>query len=272
MEDCVDGLKHENTARAESFARTACNLRRLCVRAVHTVILLLFFIALPYSTEAQEGRGYLDISAGYKTGDFGTPTTSDLYYFSPTLGYVAPRYDVSITVPYLSLTNETAGVSTTESGIGDIILRGGAVLLPESSGGLSINGSLALKVPTADETKALGTGETDYGAFASLHQRLGGVKLSLMAGYIKIGDPPLINYNDISLYGVGISKIFDRTDLYASLEGRRSVVPGADNPREVNFGFFHVLSSDYALKGSAFFGLNDGGPDFGLNAGIVTWF
>ena len=244
------------------------------IAADHVVhaLLVLLFILLPYGVLAQEGRGYLDISGGYKTGDFGTPTTSNLYYLSSTLGYVAPRYDVSVTVPYLSLTNETGSVSTTESGIGDIILRGGRVLVPEGESGLSLYGSLAVKLPTADENKGLGTGETDYGAFFSLHQRLEKIKLSFMGGYIKVGDTPSFNYNDIYLYGIGASKAFGRSDLYASLEGRRSTVPGADNPLELNFGFFHLLSKDYSLKGNTFFGLTDGGPDFGIDFGIIRWF
>jgi hypothetical protein len=50
------------------------------------------------------------------------------------------------------------------------------------------------------------------------------------------------------------------------------MVPSAQNPQEVNAGFFHVLDTDYAIKGGAFGGLNNGGPDFGLNLGIVRWF
>lgn len=252
-----------------SFSKKGAGGIATC-HAVHA-LLILFLILLPYGVIAQEGRGYLDINGGYKTGDFGT-TRSNLYYLAPTLGYVAPRYDVGITVPYLSLTNETGNVSTTESGIGDIILRGGRVLLPEGESGLSLYGSLAVKLPTADESKGLGTGETDYGAFLSLYKRIESVKLAFMGGYIITGDPPSFNYNDIYLYGVGVSTVFGRTDLYASLEGRRSTVPGADNPQELNFGFFHLLNKDYSLKGSTFLGLNDGSPDFGINLGIVKWF
>lgn len=239
--------------------------------AVFAAVFSLVIMITPLTASA-EGRGYLDISGGYKTGDFGTPTRSNLYYLAPALGYVAPRYDVSVTVPYLSLTNETGTVSTTESGIGDIILRGGRVLVPEGESGLSLYGSLAVKLPTADENRGLGAGETDYGAFFSLHQRLEKIKLSFMGGYIKVGDTPSFNYNDIYLYGIGASKAFGRSDLYASLEGRRSTVPGADNPLELNFGFFHLLSKDYSLKGNTFFGLTDGSPDFGIDFGIVRWF
>lgn len=197
--------------------------------AVHA-LLILFFILLPYGVLAQEGRGYLDISGGYQTGDFGTPTRANLYYLATTLGYFAARYDVSVAIPYLSLTNKTGGASTTESGIGDIILHGGTVLVPEGEDGLSLYGSLAAKLPTADETKGLGTGKTDYGAFLTLHKRIESIKLFFMGGYIITGNHPRINYNDIYLYGVGVSKVFGRTDLYTSLEGRRATIPGADSP------------------------------------------
>lgn len=244
---------------------------QLCIVVLRISFQAALIISMPFAASA-EGRGYLDIAAGYKTGDFGTPTKSGLYYLSPTLGYVAPGYDVSLTTPYLSLTSETGAISTTESGVGDIILRGGAVLLPESIGGLSVVGSLAVKLPTADETAGLGTGESDYGTFISLHRRYDEFKLSFMAGYILIGDPPFINYNDVYLYGAGVSKMFGRTDLFASLEGRRSMVSGGDDPREINLGFFHILDASHAIKGSAFAGLNDGGPDFGLTLGFVRWF
>ncbi|MCK9419957.1 MAG: transporter [Nitrospirae bacterium] len=248
-------------------------LRYFLYLAVHVLlIVLLSAFAVPSAASADTGRGYLDLGGGYKTGDFGTPTTSSLYYLSSTIGYVAPRYDVSVTVPYLSLTNKASGQSLSESGIGDVILRGGAVFIPEGSIGFSLNGTMALKLPTADDTKGLGTGETDYGAFLGMHQRIENFKLSLTGGYIKIGDPAAINYNDIYLYGVGISRIFGRTNIAASFEGRRAMVPGAENPQEVSVGFFHVLSVDYAIRGSAFKGLNNGGPDFGMDFGIVRWF
>ena len=261
-----------------SFHKTEWNMspslrRGIRYVAVHALlIILLSAIAAPSAVSADTGRGYLDLGGGYKTGAFGTPTTSSLYYFSPTIGYVAPGYDVGVTVPLLSLTNKTGGQSRTESGVGDIILRGGLVFIPEGSGGFSLNGTLALKLPTADETRGLGTGETDYGAFLGLHQRIGNFKLSLTGGYIKVGDPPAINYNDIYLYGVGISRVFGATNIAVSLDGRRSMVPGAQNPQEVSVGFFHVLNVDYAIRGSAFKGLNNGGPDFGMDFGVVRWF
>ena len=261
------------------FQKTAWSIsparrHRIWCFAVHALLIVLLsaIVVVPSTVSAETGRGYLDLSGGYKTGDFGTPTTSSLYYLSSAIGYVAPRYDVSATVPYLSLTNKTGGATASESGIGDVILRGGRVLVPEGHGGFSFDGALAVKLPTADKNKGLGTGETDYGAFLSVHQRFDKTKLSLLSGYIKVGEPSSVTYNDIYLYGIGISQIINNTELYTSFEGRRAIVPGAKNPQEINVGFFHALNSDYAIKGGAFSGLNKGGPDFGLVLGFVRWF
>ena len=275
MKKCVNGLMQENTVCTEDRTIDPGSPGRPRARAVCAIVMLLFFVLLSRSTVlAQDGRGYFELSGGYKTGDFGTPTTSNLYYLSPVLGYVAPRYDVSVTMPYLFLSSGSGGSSmmNMQSGIGDIILRGGVVLVPEGPAGFSVDSSLGVKLPTADETMGLGTGETDHGAFLALHQRLDQFKLSLMGGYIKAGDPPQTNYNDVSLYGVGISRVFGGTNLSASFEGRRALIPGAKNPQEINVGFFHVLTEEYAVKGGTFVGLNDGGPDFGLNLGVVRWF
>jgi hypothetical protein len=225
----------------------------------------------PALLEADEGRGYIEMNAGYTTGDFGTSTRSDLYYISPVFGYVFPRYDVSVSVPYLFLHDEDDQTDNAD-GIGDIIVRGGMLFVPETESGFSCDGSLAVKFPMADESEGLGTGEFDYGAFAGISQRIGEIKLSLQGGFIKTGDADSQDYNDIYLYGLGISKMFDRTNLYASFEGRRAIIPDADNPQEIHVGFFHILNTQYSLKGNIFDGLNDGGPDLGLNLGIVRWF
>jgi hypothetical protein len=234
-------------------------------------ILVLSGCLLPSAAFAA-GGSYLDLSAGFMAGDFGTTTSSRLFSISSTLGHVAMRHDFSVTVPYLSLTNETNGVRNTERGLGDIIVRGGAVLFPENAAGFSVNGSVAVKLPTADETKGLGTGETDFAAFAGIDQRLQAYKLSVAAGYLKSGDPPGLDYHDSFSYGLSLSRRLERTTVYGSYDYRRAVISGFENPQEVGAGFFHILSVDYAVKGHLFVGLNNGGPDGGGSLGIVRWF
>lgn len=263
-----------NGRRTPWPSRRLSETRRRANTAVRRAALAAFMLAcasLAAPASAGDGRYYVGLDAGFKTGDFGTSTQSDLYYLSAALGYVAPRYDVSVTVPYLALTTGTAAQSATETGVGDVIARGGRELLP-AGGDVSLYGSLAVKLPTADETKGLGTGAADVGAFANLSREREGMRFSLLGGYIKIGDPPGADLDDVLLYGVGVSGTRSRTRLYGSLEGRTASVRGADDPLEVNAGFFHPLNPRRWMKGSAFVGLNDGGPGWGVSLGFGQWF
>lgn len=220
---------------------------------------------------AADGQVYVALDGGVLAGDFGTPVRTTLYSVAPTLGVVAKNYDLSVTVPYLFLTQSATGQSVTESGVGDIVARAGYVLVPESEGGMSLSGALAVKLPTADETKGLGTGKVDVGGTLLLGQRLGPVRLSLLGGFIKVGDPAGQDYNDVYLYGVGASGTKGETGLYASLEGRRALVAGADDPLEARVAFFRPFGHRTAIRGTAFAGLNDGGPAYGVNLGFVWW-
>jgi hypothetical protein len=265
----VNGLnEHHRGSAYRSCGKQAAQVKGL----IHTLFILVLIGIMSVSAWAADGRGYLDVTGGYKTGSFGTPTKSNLFYFSPALGYVTPGYDVSITIPYLFQFNTTAGQTTTEDGIGDILLHAGLVFIPEKKDGYSLYGSASIKLPTADKDKGLGTGETDLGGFLSAGKRIGQNRFTFSAGYIIVGSPAGVSFNNVYVYDIGYARIFARTELSVWYEGRGAMVSGAKNPQEINIGFFHILNKDYSIKGSSFIGLNNGGPDFGLNLGLVRWF
>jgi hypothetical protein len=240
--------------------------------------LLLFIMMMPSafaSEEGSKGSGYLEIGGGFTTGDFGSRARSNFSYLGPTLGYVSRFWDVSATVPYLFLSNGATTQSDSVnrvSGIGDVILRGDRIIMAEGRAGFSLDGGLALKLPSANATEGLGTGRADYGAFAGIHQRIGIFRVSLFGGYVKVGRSSLLDYQDTPMYGVGLSGNIGRTYVSASFEERRSYIPGDVSPREVSLDLFRPLSRKLAIKGRTFFGLNKGGPDFGLSAAIIRWF
>jgi hypothetical protein len=265
----VNGLDEHHCGLADKIGRKQATQGP---GMVHKLFVLILIGIMPVTAWAAEGREYLDMNGGYKTGGFGTPTKTELFYLSPVLGYVTPGYDVSITVPYHFLTNTIAGQSTTEEGIGDIYLYGGYVFLPETYNGYSLYGSVSVKLPTADKDKGLGTGETDYGGFLGAGKRIGQNRFTFSAGYIFVGSPAGVNFNSVYVYDIGYARIFTLTELLVWYEGRGAMVSGTKNPQEINVGFFHILNEDYSIKGSSFVGLNDGGPDFGLNLGLVRWF
>lgn len=127
-------------------------------------------------------------SVTYETGDFGTGTTTDTVYAPLTLKRYFDRWDVSLTVPYI--TQETgAGVAaiagrpvqirkgrdggtTTNEGLGDLVLKGGVDLMQEGEQPFSLSPVGKIKFPTADEEAGLGTGEFDEGVGLEASKRI----------------------------------------------------------------------------------------------------
>ncbi len=96
--------------------------------------------------------------------------------------------------------------SENTSGIGDVRVRlykklgGGGVKLYRFDAGLEV------KVPTADETAGLGTGEADYRLGLAWDYRLWSAKVFAGGGYNLLGDPWWGDLNDV-------------LDVYAGIEG-----------------------------------------------------
>ncbi len=117
MQGSVNGRRDKDDFGQGNRQRNTCDtfLRGLWCNhtpAVRLVVALPVILLLPLAAGAENGRGYLEMSGGYKTGDFGTPIRTNLYYIAPALGYVSAAYDVSVTMPYLFLKN--SGGSQTE--------------------------------------------------------------------------------------------------------------------------------------------------------------
>jgi hypothetical protein len=226
-------------------------------------------LALLHAASCVADQAYIEVDGGYRVGDFGTPSTASLGYLNGEVGYITPTYHMSASLPLLDLRVENGSDNT---GVGDLVLRAGHVLRADRGDGWQLYGTVAVKLPLADETQGLGTGETDIGGFATLSYRLGVATLYGMLGYTFVGDPAGVNFDNSLSYGVGASRLLGRTLVYASLEGRGAIAPGASDPLEIYAGLYHPLNLHNTLKLSGLLGLSDGSPDWGLEAGWAHWF
>jgi hypothetical protein len=211
---------------------------------------------------------YVEFLAGYTHGEFDTTQTTTLYRLQASYSQVYDSVDFSVTAPYLFL-NDSIGK---DSGIGDLILRAGMTIGTNHHSNNNLYASIAIKLPTADESKGLGTGETDTGAFISYMHRLNTLNLTLMGGYIVTGDSTAQSYEDILVYGVGLSKYIGQRYIYISVDGRQQILNTGGNPLELSGGFLYQIKPTQYLKTEGFLGLNDNSPDYGLSIGLVNWF
>lgn len=218
------------------------------------------------------GNAYAALTAGFRQGDFGGSVNNELYSLTPEVGYVTDSYDLSVSIPFHSLDVSGGGVSSSESGVGDARLRGGRSLWQDGQAQTSLYGALTVKLATGDENKGLGTGGTDIGASLTASHKVGDYSFTVLAGYTQVGEPSGINYDNVVSYGVGAARRFARGNVFASLQGQTSAIPGGTAPLELDAGFFRMLSLDYVIIAHGFVGLSDGSPDGGMEVGIVRWF
>jgi hypothetical protein len=131
---------------------------------------------------------------------------------------------------------------------------------------------MEIKLPTADETTGLGTGEPDLSGYLNFTHKHKQTNFTLSGGYTITGDTAAQTYNDVLRYGAGISSYFNRWYLYARLDGQQQILDTGDNPLEFSVGFFYQIRPTYFIKADSFKGLNNASPDTGFGLGLVHWF
>lgn len=227
------------------------------------------------SLKADDPALYLEGGVGQRRGDFGTPVTSQLSAAYGTMGYASSTYDLSVTLPILRLDVSGNGQSTSATGMGDVLIRGIRRFVPETNSGFAFDGGLALKLPTANTDKGLGTGKADVGGFIAAHQRWNRLQITLLGGWVQSGSmggtASQSTRSGFYAVGTGLSYYLDRTKWSLAFEARGSQYAGLAGAREVSLGMFHLMSKRLGLRGSVSAGLSDGSPKTGFGLGVVYW-
>ena len=234
----------------------------------YTLLIMALLLSRSPLVGADTVDHYVDLTLGHSRGDFNSAQNTELSQLQITYGQVMEHYDFSIVLPYLFLSDNLGN----ESGMGDTTLRIGTSLKGKNSGTDNLYASIAIKLPTANDSKGLGTGEADLGGFLTYTHDLKKMSLSVLGGYIVTGDSLFQRYENIFVYGVGLSNIVTPWYYYASLDGRQATLI-ADNPSlELSAGFFYQLNPDQFVKMEGFAGLSNSSPDMGATIGFINWF
>ncbi|MGD8940695.1 MAG: hypothetical protein PVJ72_15015 [Gammaproteobacteria bacterium] len=242
---------------------TAVNLK------LHYFLFLLVAIALVMNGVVAQAAKYVAFDVKHSSGNFGGDLDNSVSSLNFSAGVTTYTYDADVTVPFVNLKTEG---SDAESGIGDIVVRGGHQLLSNQNKDLLLYGSLAAKLATADENAGLGTGENDYGIYLNLYKYWGQHGFSVYSGYRVNGDPAGIDLKDVFSYGAGWSMYHTKTSFYLSLEGQQTAISGLEDPLMFHTGMYHILSPLYMLRGEVLVGLSNSSADYGVSFGIVRVF
>lgn len=219
----------------------------------------------------------------FSSGDYGTDSKTDILVVPFSVRYKTGNLRLSATLPWLRIEGSSAIVGdgsggvvvdpnaprTTRDGLGDVSL-GAAYMIPEETLGFGLDLSARVKLPTASESKGLGTGKTDVSLGAEVSKTFGAITPFASVGYRMPGDPTGVNLNNAWNASAGASITMGKTILIASYDYRESTSALSDDSHEL-FGAVSVPLNEqlnFTLYGTG--GLSDGAPDYGVG-GMVTF-
>lgn len=250
---------------------------------------LMACAALPAAAGAADWKFSTSIQAD--SGKYGTSERTDSVYIPFTLKRYYTGYDLSVTVPYLSLSSTgdvtwvggkpvrgtsraTGAAGSARSGLGDIMLRGGYTLREEEKDSYGLALAAKLKLPTADEDEGLGTGETDIGAGLEFSKLVSPGWTLLADGYYTlIGEPAGADFNNQLALDTGFYRQL-RGDLGLTVlfETQTAIVSGNDAPRSLGALLSYDSAPGTQFTAGLTLGLSDGSPDTGLSVGFSRRF
>jgi len=257
--------------------------------------LVLIITAVTPALAEDDPRWLLSTSVNYSVGDYGTNKDTTIVYVPVTFG-VRPidQLWISLTLPWIYQSSEnvvvTAGGvavrkkggsgkfarperSTSESGVGDLLLKVSYTVLEERDFVPEIAPYVKIKFPTADSDRGLGTGEFDETIGVDLSKRLiDGLFGFVTLSYTFVGDPPGTNFRDSFGWSVGPAYSIGPLSLFAFLDGSTAISPGQADPLELRVGAEYRLTRALKFTGAVTRGLSNGSADWGGSLGFTFRF
>jgi hypothetical protein len=241
---------------------------------------LLFITCLPLAASAQENTEIshkFSLGSYLSGGKYGAQENTDIVYFPLTYELSRFPWVLSVTVPYLGLKGpgdvflETGNIgrpstvqdeAVDESGLGDVFVSATYQLPSLLKDSIFVDFSLQAKLPTADEKRDLGTGETDYGAQLDFYNTRERNTYFATIGYRWRGRTPLYNLQDSAHASMGAMRQYgESTYLGLIYDYREKASGGSFDSHEIMPFISYNLSTRWNLMVYTIQGFTDSSAD-----------
>ena len=167
---------------------------------------------------------------------------------------------------------EEGGDTRTRSGIGDTIMTGKWEVMEESSLLPAVALAPAMKLPTADKDRDLGSGEIDYDATVILSKAITDTTgIHANVGYTWIGEPKDEDAFNLFHFGVaGDYQITEPLQAVGEVFTVREPGSGETPATQCNFGMRYEAVEGLVFDAAAGGKLSGDAPSFTVTAGL-TW-
>ena len=215
---------------------------------------------------ADKGRFELYTGLRYQESESGEPGRQ--LPFTELVYGISDRQELTFEIAYLSQRHE--------HGFGDAVVGTKYQFLKETETRPGIAGSFELKLPTASESKGLGTGEFDYDIRLRAQKTWGWFTAIGNAGYTFLTDPEFggieTTLENVWLFTFGQEyQVAKRTKLLSEIYFVSREESGEPNRLAANIGFKQKILEDLTFHGSIGKSLreaNRGGPDIRAYVGF----
>lgn len=234
------------------------------------------FLGLLTAVPAMAEDANIQVSTGvdYSSGDYGDTVDTDFLAIPFAVKYQADSFYLKAAISYLDVkgpsgvipgdggvTSGPGGAVTSRSGIGDLWFTAGYSLPVGESTWFDAVGKV--KLPTASESKFLGTGSTDFTAQGELLHSFGSVSVSAYGGRRFNGNSDLFDLRDVWLGGVGVYINADKAVIGIDYDWRQGSTSTSPQISELTGSLTYQLSDTLRLQGYGYTGFADGSPDLG---------
>jgi Putative MetA-pathway of phenol degradation len=232
--------------------------------------------------QAQEGELRLGGGFHYSTGDYGSSIDTRITTLEATARYETGSMVYRASVPWLTVKGDTGVIpgigqassapvrSGSASGLGDIVLSAAYSAYYNSATTLGVDLTGKVKLPTADESEGLGTGEPDFAFLVDLYRSFDRVTGFGGIGYHIMGDSAQFPLENAWSANLGATYRLDaRESVGAMLEGRQRVAPGGSRTRELTGFWMRRLEAQWRAQLYGLIGLAEGSPDWGFGLSLA---
>jgi len=169
------------------------------------------------------------------------------------------------------MSSSTASTNGSESGLGDITLKVGYVLLPEKDALPQIRPTVFVKFPTADKNKSLGTGEFDEGVAVEVSKWLGNWNPFVEAGYTVQGKSELLSLRNYLAYNAGVGyQVGENFRPILLVKGATPPADGTSSLLEVRLKLKFQATNHTGIDAYLAKGITTNSPDYG--AGLSVYY
>lgn len=283
------------------------NFNKIIKKTAGSFTILATALVLPHLVQATEYPYSIGQGFEYSSGKYGSSIRTESIY-APLTIMAAPtdRLGLSLEIPFVyqsnsnvvssvargsmpatktmmlpavgmsgmsgsgsGMTSTSAGSSQSESGLGDITLKAGYVLLPEKGAMPQIRPTVFVKFPTADKNKSLGTGEFDEGIAVEISKWFGEWNPFAEAGYTVQGKSSQLALKNYMSYNAGVGyQVAESFRPILLVKGATSPADGAGRLLEVRLKLRYQATSHTGIDGYIAKGITTNSPDYGTGLAV----